>query len=115
MAAADDLLSMASSLHEIQEGPQSSADKKRELSEGPGMFHTMLSTDSMSIVSALTATTFRIPREKGLTIPLYWLKEKLTLKTITQLQWLDTRDITCDGHTKGSVERTFLKQLQQGF
>ena len=114
VAAADDLIATSLSLHETLEGPAQSADAKRPLAEGPGSFHTVLATDIMSMVSALTASAMRVPREKGLTIHMFWMKEQLLRALITTLQWLDTRDISCDGHTKGTVDRTMLKDLQRG-
>ena len=114
VAAADDLIATSLSLHETLEGPAPSADAKRPLAEGPGSFHTVLSTDIMSMVSALTASAMRVPREKGLTIHMFWMKEQLLRALITTLQWLDTRDISCDGHTKGTVDRTMLKDLNRG-
>ena len=95
-------------------GPADTADQKLPLVEGPVCFHTVLATDSMSMVTALTATAFRVPRGTGFTIHLFWLKEKLVRRQVGTLQWLDTRDISCDGHTKGAVDRTTLKKLQQG-
>ena len=114
VAATEDLIATALNLHEMITGPADTADQKMPLVEGPVCFHTVLATDSMSMVTALTATDLRVPREKGLTIHLFWLKEKLVRRQVGTLQWLDTRDISCDGHTKGAVDRTILKELQQG-
>ena len=43
-----------------------------------------------------------------------WVREQLQLGLITKVAWCDTRDMTADGHTKGSVSRELLLRLMQG-
>ena len=31
------------------------------------------------------------------------------------IQWCDTRDMTADGHTKGSIDRELLLQVMSGY
>ena len=33
---------------------------------------------------------------------------------VHSIQWCDTRDMTADGHTKGSIDRDLLLQVMQG-
>ena len=115
VAAADDLFAMAITLHELVSGPEANQAAKRKFADGPTCIKTILSTDSMSLFTALQATTTRIPADKGLTIHLYWLKERLTFRVLDTLQWLDTRDMTADGHTNGIIDRQALKDLQSGY
>ena len=42
------------------------------------------------------------------------MKDKLTEGVIRKLIWTDTRDMTADGHTKGSIKRTALHMLMDG-
>ena len=74
-AATVDLIATALCLHEMLTGTADSAEANRPLVDGPLSFHTVLATGSMSMVSAFAATALRVPREKRLTIHLFWLKE----------------------------------------
>ena len=73
-----------------------------------------MGTDSMSIYTALSMTTVKTPQENTLGAVLHWLKEKLHLGVIHMLRWYDTRDMSCDGHTKGAVDRKILLDIQKG-
>ena len=35
-------------------------------------------------------------------------------KIVHSVQWYDTRDMTADGHTKGSIDRDLLLQVMSG-
>ena len=39
----------------------------------------------------------------------------MTAKIIKEVRWCDTRDMTADGHTKGSIDRELLLKLMEGF
>ena len=54
------------------------------------------------------------PAEKNFIAHLLWLKNKLENGVIKQLTWTDTRDMTADGHTKGSIKRTAIHNLMNG-
>ena len=71
-------------------------------------------TDSMSLFQAISAHTLKIPSEKSLALHLFWLREFLNRQVPNELKWCDTRDMTADGHTKGSVSREALLQLMSG-
>ena len=34
---------------------------------------------------------------------------------VHSVQWCDTRDMTADGHTKGSIDRDLLLQVMSGY
>ena len=74
----------------------------------------MLSIDAMSVYQAVTASHLKPPSEKSLAGHIFWLRELLDLGIISWLQWLDTRDMSADGHTKGSVDRKVLLDLMRG-
>ena len=56
----------------------------------------------------------KIPAEKNFIVHLLWLKNKLENGVIKQLIWTDTRAMTADGHTKGSIKRTAIHHLMNG-
>ena len=45
---------------------------------------------------------------------LLWIRELIDKQILTSLVWLDTRDMTADGHTKGSISRGALISIMQG-
>ena len=93
----------------------SSYEGKLLYEDGSGLQITIeLGTDSMSIFTSLSAAQIRPPQEKTLGVLLHWLKEKLMKGIIRTLRWYDTRDMSSDGHTKGSVERTAILNLMNG-
>ena len=54
------------------------------------------------------------PAEKTLMGHVVWLRELLKLGLIRKARWCDTRHMSADGHTKGSIERHGLFDLMQG-
>jgi len=44
---------------------------------------------------------------------LFWLRELIELCLLRKLTWCDTRDLSCDGNTKGSIPRDALLALMQ--
>ena len=70
--------------------------------------------DAMSIISAVSAEHIKPPAEKTLLCHLLWLQEITRNGLMRDLKWLDTRDMTGDGHTKGSIPRLALWQLAAG-
>ena len=68
----------------------------------------------MSLYAAIAASTVKVPSEKNLAGHLFWLRELLDKKVITHIQWADTRDMSSDGHTKGSIDRQMLLDIMLG-
>ena len=56
----------------------------------------------------------KTPSEASLLGHLLWLREFLSKAIISNLLWVDTRDMVADGLTKGSVGRTQIQQAAQG-
>ena len=81
---------------------------------GNFVFKATLSVDAMSLFTAIAAHTVKIPSEKNLAIHLFWLRELLDRKVIQYLEWCDTRDMSADCHTKGSIERDVILALMLG-
>ena len=71
-------------------------------------------TDSFSIYSYLRAAHLKFPAEKATYLHLAYLKELLDSKAVKSLTWVDTRDMVCDGMTKGMADRSALHSLMKG-
>jgi hypothetical protein len=113
--AADETLALAMSLHEVRFGALSALEARQVRDEGLCRIQTVLTVDSMSLWSAVAAQVVRVPTEKNLAVHLFWLKELLTTGALTTLRWCDTRDMSADCHTKGSIDRAAILQLMKGF
>jgi hypothetical protein len=101
-------------LHEITSGPVTSS-RAREMRDSGGYAIPMtLQIDAMSVFAAITATYIKHPAEKGLLSHVQFIRELLDTGVLRALIWIDTRDMTSDGLTKGSVERTALHELMDG-
>ena len=112
--AADELMAMALMQHEIKHGVLKPAEAMNMRDNGTCRITTILTIDSMSLWSAVSAQIVRVPTEKNLAVHLFWLKELLTTGSLTTLRWCDTRDVTSGCHTKGSVDRTAILNLMNG-
>ena len=55
-----------------------------------------------------------MPTEKTLLGHIRWIREFLDLGILSNIQWCDTRDMTADGHTKGSIDRQLLLDVMVG-
>ena len=73
-----------------------------------------LTTDAESVYKSLTSKDLKTPTEKTLLGHVAWLRELLDIGIIKQVCWCDTRDMTADGHTKGSIARDLSFKLMQG-
>ena len=90
-------------------------DVARDISEyGSQAVKTVLVIDALSVLSAVTAVTPKIPTEKGLMVLLRWLREQLETGRCYAIVWVDTRDMLADALTKGSVDRAALHQVMEG-
>ena len=68
VAASDDLIVLALTMHELVVGPASAAETRRMRDESVCKFKTILITDSMSLWSAIAVATVRVPSDKNLAI-----------------------------------------------
>ena len=63
--------------------------------------------DAMSVYAAVTATYIKHPAEKGLLSHVQFTRELLDTGVLKDLLWIDTRDMSSDGSTKGRVLNAF--------
>ena len=114
VSAADAMLCTGLALHEITLGPVS-LPIAMQLRENGGYCFTMgLAVDSMGLVSALSIDPVRAPVERSMYAHVAWLQQLLKLNILAYINWIDIRDMTSDGHTKGSIRRDALRQLAGG-
>ena len=73
-----------------------------------------LAIDAMSVFAAITATYVKAPAEKSLLSHVQFVRELLDQGVLRGIEWWDTRDMTADGLTKGSVDRAILMSLMHG-
>ena len=112
--AADELMTIALTLHELTFGVLSRREAMEMMDNGACRIHTVLTVDSMSLWSAIAAAVVKVPTEKNMAVHLFWLRELLTTGAIKILRWCDTRDMTADCHTKGSIDRSAILELMRG-
>ena len=72
-------------------------------------------TDSYSIYSYLSAQHLRFPAKKSTFYHLAVLREHLASGFLSVFGWTDTRDMVCDGMTKGRLPRDALQNFMRGF
>ena len=75
---------------------------------------THLYVDAKSVYAAATATFIKTPAEKSLLTHVQFLREYLDYGVLSSIVWIDTRDMSADGLTKGAVSRDALQELMTG-
>ena len=68
----------------------------------------------MSDFAAVTATFIKQHAEKSLLGHVQYLRELLDKRIVSTLVWMDTRDMTVDGLTKGVDSRDALHEIMTG-
>ena len=110
-------------LREIKQGMLNPVQLKRLREEGvvdrvPGngesQLRVTLTTDAESVYKSLSSRDLKVPTERTMLGHASWLRELLFTNIISAVQWCDTRDMTADGHTKGSIERELLLKVMSG-
>ena len=74
----------------------------------------ILALDAMSVFAAVTAANVKEPAEKSLYNHVLYLRELLDTFVLHSIWWIDTRDMTSDGLTKGTVDRDVLHACMAG-
>ena len=102
-------------IHEFTYGPLT-AEAGRQLREGSlhTTVHIEIAIDAMSVFSAVTADRVKAPAEKSLLSHIQFVRELLDKGIVRAIMWLDTRDMTADGMTKGSVDRKAIEDCMSG-
>jgi hypothetical protein len=75
----------------------------------------VVAIDAMSVFAAVTASQCKEPAEKALFNHVLYVRELLENGVLHALWWVDTRDMSSDGLTKGAVDRTVLHDVMTGF
>ena len=99
---------------ELKNGVLRPEELKKFREEGGMTLTVTLTTDAEGVYKSLTSRDLKTPAEKTLLGHVCWIRELLQLRLIESLQWCDTRAMTADGHTKGSVDRELLIRVMQG-
>ena len=105
---------MMITLHELKHGVIIPSELKAIREEGGLGLVVTLTTDAESVYKSLTSRDLKVPTEKTLLGHVSWLREMLALGILESVQWCDTRDMTSDGHTKGSIDRHLLLEVMSG-
>ena len=100
-------------LYELEHGPISMQEARNKRMQG-GYVPTALYLDAKSVYAAIIATFIKPPAEKSLLCHIQYIRELLDKGIIQYLFWIDTRDMTADGLTKGAVDRNTLHALMDG-
>ena len=95
-------------------GPQTGEALKNAITNGSAPMKMEALTDSYSIFSYLAVAHLKLPAEKGTYFHLAYLREKLVSQLLKSYNWTDTRDMCCDGLTKGAIDRTSLSKIMDG-
>ena len=101
--------------HQSAYGVLTPTEARHHRDAGQSKIVTILTVDSMSLWSAIAAVVVKVPTEKNLAVHMFWVKELLETKAITTLRWCDTRDMSGDCHTKGSIDRACMLKLMLGY
>ena len=101
-------------MNEISRGVPSKLDQKAFREHGGFAVPAALYIDALSVHAATCAAYIKPPAEKGLLAHVQYLREAMERNLLHALVWIDTRDMTSDGLTKGAVERLLLHLCMDG-
>ena len=73
-----------------------------------------LTIDAESVYKSIASKDFKVPTENALLRHISWIREFLDLGILSYVQLCDTRDMTADGLTKGSIDRQLLLEVMLG-
>ena len=73
-----------------------------------------LTIDAESVFKSLPSKDLKKPTECTLLGHISWIRQMTDRGIVQSVQWCDTRDMTADGHTKGSIDRDLLLQAMSG-
>ena len=101
-------------LHELDKGVMTPAQLKTVLEQGGLDIEATLTVDAESVHKSLISLDCKVPTEKTLLGHVAWLRALLKKGILSYARWCDTRDMTCDGHTKGCIDRLLLLEAMAG-
>ena len=102
------------SLIELKKGSLSDEELKKIGEQGQQVIQATLTIDAEGVFKSITSSELKTPAEKTLLGHVMWIREYLRKGILHYVRWCDTRDMTADGHTKGSVDRKALIDLMHG-
>ena len=73
-----------------------------------------LTIDAESVYKSITSKDFKVPTEKTLLGHISWIREFLDVGILSYVHLCDTRNMTADGLTKGSIDRQLLIEVMLG-
>jgi len=111
----DDVFPSLISMVEIRDGCFGPKEIIKIREEGGLALKVTLTMDAESVYKSVISRDMKAPTEKTLLGHVWWLRELLQIGVIDSVQWCDTRDMTADGHTKGSIDRKGLLEVMHGF
>ena len=101
-------------LHELNYDVLTPTQLEDVLEKGGLRIDVTLTVDAESVFKSLTSKDLHTPTEKTLLGHVSWLRQMLQVGIVDKVCWCDTRDMTADGHTKGSINRYVLLKLMEG-
>ena len=101
-------------LDEMQTGRISAAEALARREHGGWAVPAALYLDALSVFASITATFIKTPADNGVLVHCLYLRELLDNDVLHAVIWVDTRDMTSDGFTKGAVDRKALHDLMDG-
>jgi len=111
----DDVFPTLISIVEIRHGSFTAKEIIKIREEGGLALKVTLTMDAESVYKSVISRDMKAPTEKTLLGHVVWLRELLQIGVIESVQWCDTRDMTADGHTKGTIDRKGLLEVMRGF
>ena len=102
-------------LHDLAANRKLTAKELKDIGEtGSLTIKVTLTTDAESVYKSLTSRDMKVPTEKTLLGHVAWVRELVISGVVATIAWCDTRDMTADGHTKGSIPRELLLRSMSG-
>ena len=101
-------------LHELHSGQLTPTQLKNVLEIGGLDIKVTLTIDAESVFKSFSGKDLKKPTECTLLGHISWIRQMMERGIVQSVQWCDTRDMTADGHIKGSIDRELLLQVTAG-
>lgn len=104
------------SLEELTRGPMTWVQARSLQTDEKVSLKTLmaLAIDAKSVTAATISPVLRAPAENSALVSVAWLREQLKREALNALFWSDTRTMSADGLTKGSIHRQGLHDVMGG-